>query len=85
MQVYKKAALGGGVLLAGFLCATPFPVGTGAYTTIRVSVTPTSVTVTRVNTGEFVTVNDTQYRGGYLHFTRNGAAVRFRNVLVTRV
>jgi hypothetical protein len=85
MQLYKKAAGGSSVFQASFVCSTPFPVGTGAYNTIRVAVTPTAVTVTRVDTGESVSLNDTQYRGGYFHFTKNGAAVRFRNVLVSRV
>lgn len=85
LQIYKKITGSGPVLLQGFQSTTPFPVGTGAYTTVRVDVTPSAVTLTRLDTGELVSTTDTQFRGGYFHLGRNGAAVRWRNLSVTKV
>lgn len=55
---------------------------------VKIIVSPTTITASRcdVSTGAVIgsaTWSDPDYRGAYFHFSRNGAAVKFRSVNVT--
>jgi glycerophosphoryl diester phosphodiesterase len=58
----------------------------GGTATMRIDVTPTSITATRTDVGSpnTLTVADANYRGGYFHFGKNGDAsvFDFKDVVV---
>ena len=56
----------------------------GDTITIKIEVTNSSIIVTRVDTNQSVTVNNTVFRKGYLHFGRRYTGVMFENVQVVR-
>ena len=55
----------------------------GQTVPIRVSVTSTSITAERTDLGYSVSINDTEFRGGYLHFGRRESKWSFGNVSIT--
>lgn len=81
LQIYKKAAGAASATLLATTTGTAIALNTPIR--FSIAVTPSSVTLTRTDNNESVTFADTEYRGGYFHLGRNGAAVRFRN-LTTR-
>jgi glycerophosphoryl diester phosphodiesterase len=54
----------------------------GQSVDIRVAVSGSAITVTRLDTGNSFTVNNTVLRNGYLHFGRRYTGIRFRQVHV---
>jgi glycerophosphoryl diester phosphodiesterase len=55
----------------------------GGEATYRITVTPTHVTLARLDVAGAVTFANTAFRGGYFHFCRGGAGVEFRDVTVS--
>lgn len=60
-----------GVALAGPTLSTA-AITAGATASLRVAVTPTGLTATRVDTGQSVTWAETTHRGGYFHVMKAG-------------
>jgi glycerophosphoryl diester phosphodiesterase len=65
--------------------AATAPIEPGGSATLRIDVTPTQVAIARVDISPppVVTMTDATYRGGYFHFGRRAAAVRFSAVTIT--
>lgn len=88
LQLYTHTALtGAGTQIGAANNGTPDPANpvAGTWMTFQVDVTPTDVTVKRLDVAKSFTVADTQYRGGYFHIiagnTANAAATaHFRNI-----
>ena len=55
----------------------------GATHKLRITVTATSITFANWTTGQTMTIADTTYRGGYLHFGRKWTQVSFSNVVIS--
>ncbi|HZE48990.1 MAG TPA: hypothetical protein VE074_05465, partial [Jatrophihabitantaceae bacterium] len=60
------------------------PIEAGGAATLRIAVTPTVVTATRIDVTPpaTVTITDATHRGGYLHLGRRAAAVTFSDVAI---
>lgn len=84
LQIFRRdAGVNAGAIAAS---STSTTIADGAEVRFRLDVTPTSITLNRLNADGTVnynvTTNDTNYRGGYFHFGKNGLGCRFRNVRV---
>lgn len=79
LQIYKQP-IGGAATQIASVSGAALTLGTNY--TLTITVTPTAVTAALSN-GTTVSANDTTYRGGYFHFGRNGAAVKYGNVVVS--
>lgn len=80
MQIYKKTSGNAATQIA---TASSSAVSLNTWISMRVTVTPTSITFTRLDTNTSVTANDAAYRGGYFFIGRSGAAVKFKNIVIT--
>jgi len=80
LQIYKKAK-GVATALQSEVSGAAFALGT--FTTITVVVTATTITATRSDTGQSVSITDSAYRGGYFHLGRNGCSAKFKDVIIT--
>lgn len=83
LAIYKVAD-GGGTLVAG-PSASPVAIPAGTEVPFRVTVTPTTVKVERLDNGHSVTATDSTTRGGYFFLgkaTENTIAVSYKNVTV---
>lgn len=80
LAIFKKVSGNGPVLIA---TSSTSEITLDTWITMRVTVTPTAITFTRLDTNNSVTTNDSAFRGGYFFLGRNGAAARFRNVVVS--
>jgi glycerophosphoryl diester phosphodiesterase len=54
----------------------------GSTYNFQIQVTDTQIIVTRIDTGEILTIDDTGYRGGYLHLGRRYSGVTFSNISI---
>lgn len=88
LQLYTHAPLtGAGTQIGAANNSVPDPANpvAGTWMSFQVDVTPTDITVKRLDVAKSFTVADTQYRGGYFHIiagnTANAAATaHFRNI-----
>lgn len=80
LAIFKKVSGNGVVLIA---TSSTSEITLNTWITLRATVTPTAITFTRLDTNASVTANDSAFRGGYFFLGRNGAAARFRNVVVS--
>lgn len=90
LQLYTHAAgVGAGVQIGAANNGTPDPANpvAGVWMSYQVDVTPTNITVKRLDVAKTFTVADTTYRGGYFHLvggntTDPNAVAHFRNIEV---
>jgi glycerophosphoryl diester phosphodiesterase len=54
----------------------------GQTVDFKIQVTSTQIIITRVDTGNSMTINNTVHRGGYVHFGRRLSGITFENVNV---
>lgn len=80
LVIFKKVS-GNNVVLVAASSTSEITLNT--WIPLRVTVTPTTITFTRLDTNGSVTTNDSAFRGGYFFLGRMGAAARFRNVVVS--
>lgn len=50
---------------------------------IKIDVYPTTITITRKDTGVSKILSDSTYRGGYLHFGRKWSGGTFGNIVIS--
>jgi glycerophosphoryl diester phosphodiesterase len=77
MLIYKKTT-GQAVTLIGKTTSSALTLGT--YTRYRIKVEPETITLTRLDENKSVAVTDKDYRGGYVHMGRAGAAIKVKNI-----
>jgi glycerophosphoryl diester phosphodiesterase len=83
LGIYKVATPAASVLLGEVTSAAGTDVVLGTFVPMRITVTPTQITLARRDLpAETVTVTDSSTRGRYFSLGRRFAAVRFRNVSV---
>jgi len=80
LQIYKKAK-GVGTVLQSEVSGAAFALDT--FATITIVVTATTITATRSDTGQSVSITDNTYRGGYMHMGKNGCSAKFKDVIIT--
>jgi len=80
LQIYKKPK-GGAASQIATSSGTAFTIGN--FVTISITVTPTTITVSRSDTAQTTTVTDAAYRGGYFHLGRNGCSAKFKDIIIT--
>lgn len=80
LSIYKKAK-GGAVTYVASTYGAAFNLDT--FVTFTVTVTPTTVSISRSDVAQTTTVTDSSYRGGYFHFGRAGCTAKFKNIIIT--
>lgn len=80
LSIYKKAK-GGAVAQVATSTGNAFNLDT--FVTFTVTVTPTTVSISRSDVAQTTTVTDSSYRGGYFHFGRSGCTAKFKNIIIT--
>jgi len=80
LQIYKKAK-GVGTVLQSEVSGAAFALDT--FVTITVVVTATTITATRSDTGQSVSITDNTYRGGYMHMGKSGCSAKFKDIIIT--
>jgi len=80
LQIYKKAK-GVGTVLQSEVSGAAFALDT--FATITIVVTATTITATRSDTGQSVSITDNTYRGGYMHMGKNGCSAKFKDIIIT--
>lgn len=80
LSIYKKAK-GGVVTHVASTYGAAFNLDT--FVTFTVTVTPTTVSISRSDVAQTTTVTDSSYRGGYFHFGRSGCTAKFKNIIIT--
>lgn len=61
------------------------PISQGQTVELKIQVTSSAVIVTRIDTNQSIIINDTTFRGGYLHFGRRVLGATFENVTVKTI
>jgi hypothetical protein len=59
-------------------------VSEGQSIDIKIQVMSTQIIITRTDTGNSMTINNSVHRGGYVHFGRRLSGITFENVNVIR-
>lgn len=77
-EIYKKDPGTSGVSLSANFSGAPFVAGVDEAFTL--TVTPTNVSLTRDSNGNALSYADATYRGGFLHFGRNGCSPGFSSM-----
>lgn len=80
LSIYKKAK-GGAVTVVASTYGAAFNLDT--FVTFTVTVTPTTVSITRSDVAQTTTITDSSYRGGYFYLGRNGCSAKFKNIIIT--
>jgi glycerophosphoryl diester phosphodiesterase len=82
-EIHKKAF---GIKAALLRATTGIPISDGELVRYRIAVTPSAISLTRLNTdgsnGASVTALDNSFHGVYIHLGRNGLACRFSGISV---
>lgn len=83
VQIYKRSESS----TTSLVSQTGTTIAAGQEVAYRLTVTPTSITLARLNGDGSVnystTTTDTSYRGGYIHLGRSGLNCKFRDVSVS--
>lgn len=80
LEIYKRTA---GVLSGALAIQATAAITDGTETSYRVTITATHVSISRLTgTTGTATVADATFRGAYLTLGRNGAALRYRDLVV---
>lgn len=85
MQIYKRTDTVASTLLANSTGTQP-AIADGEEVRFRVTVTPASITIARLDSNNVAqasaTTTDTTYRGGYFWLGKNALACRFRHITI---
>lgn len=80
LSIYKKAK---GVPITQVATSTGAAFNLDTFVTFTVTVTPTTISITRSDVAQTTTYTDASYRGGYFHLGRAGCTAKFKNIIIT--
>lgn len=80
LQIYKRPA---GSLPTKIAEITGTALTLGQVYSVKITVTPTTVSFSIPSLSRVVSISDADFRGGYFHFGRAGAAVKYKNVVIS--